>query len=194
MALSPRHTYRIIAGVLALLTVGVLATMAVVLLANRPPSPAAIAATMAALPSPTPTVTPTPTPVPTVPGVSAELLVCQREASREMSARDMVGAVNISDDHRFLVAWFSLDWPVNDLDSALAGVVMAFDVALDVWQGGCAVYDRVQVEVYDQRQGQQAHRLTVIGQMDDLLAWRDGRLGDRDLVTRLEVTQPQETP
>ena len=192
MALSPRHTYRIIAGALALLTVGLLVSMAVILLANRPLSPTAIAATMAALPSPTPTQTPTPTPVPTLPGVSAELLVCQREASREMQTRDMVGAVNISDDHRFLLTWFSLDWEVNDLDSALSGVVMAFDVALDVWEGGCAVYDRVQVEVYDQRQGQQTHRLTVIGQMDDLLAWRAGRLGDRDLVNRLEVAQPDD--
>jgi hypothetical protein len=194
MTLSPRHTYRIFAGVLALLTVGVLVSMVVVLLANRPPSPEAVAATMTALPSPTPTQTPTPTPIPTLAGVNEDLLVCQREAGREMQARDMVGAVNISDDHRFLLDWFSLGWEVNDLDSALAGVVMAFDVALDVWQEDCAVYDRVQVEVYDRRQDQQVHRLTVIGRMDDLLAWRAGRLTDRELVTRLEVTRPEEAP
>ncbi|MBL7198890.1 MAG: hypothetical protein ISS56_01940 [Anaerolineae bacterium] len=184
----PRRTYRTIIGVLALVTVGVLGCAAAVLIANRPPSPAALAATMTAMPSPTPTLTPTPTPAPTVPGVSSELLVCQSKAGYAMNDRRMVGAVNISDDHLFRLAWVSLDWEIEDLDDALPGVIMGFDVALDVWAEGCAVYDRVQIEVYERRDELQIHRMDVQAQMDDLIQWRAGGLNDQGLVARLLVT------
>jgi hypothetical protein len=165
--------------------------MSAVLIANRPLSPEAVAATLTALPSPTVTPPPTPTPIPTLPGVSSELLVCQRKAGRAMNARNMVGAVNISDDHLFLLNWLSLDWEISDLDDALPGVIMGFDVALDVWQRDCAVYDRVQIEVSERRGEEQTHQLTVQAQMDDLLKWRAGGLSDKELIARLKVTQPE---
>jgi len=190
----PKRTYRRIVGILVLVTIGILGVVGAVLLANRPPSPEAIAATLTALPSPTPPLTPTPTPVPTLPGVSGELLVCQREASRAMNARNMVGTVNISDDHLFVLTWLSLDWQVNELDDALPGVIMGFDVALDVWQRGSAAYDRVQVEVSDRRGERQVRRLVVQAQKDDLLKWRAGELNDKELIARLRVTRPASAP
>ncbi len=189
-----RRAYHIIVGTLSLITVVILGLVGLVLAVTRPPSASAIAATLTALPSPTSTLTPTPTPVPTLPGVTPELLVCQREASRAMNARNMVGAVNLSDDRLFLLKWISLDWQISNLDSALAGVIMGFDVALEVWKGECAVYDRVQIEVYDRRQEQQTHQLTVRVQMDDLLKWRAGELSDSAILARLQVIQAGEAP
>lgn len=186
---SPRRTFRTVVGILLLVTAGILGCIGIVLAVNRPPSGKAIAATLTALPSPTPTFTSTPTPVPTLAGVSDALLVCQREAGRAMDARNMVGAVNISEDHLFLMKWVSLDWQVDALDDALAGVIMGFDVALEVWKKGCAVYDRVQIEVYDRRGERQTHQFSVHAQMDDLLNWRAGELNDTDLIARLKVAQ-----
>lgn len=189
-----QRTYRIVVGVLALLVLGILGFIGVVLVMNLPPSPAEIAATLTALPSPVATLTPTPTPVPTLAGVTPELLVCQRDAGQAMNDREMVGAVNISDDHLFLLSWLSREWQIQDLDDALPGVIMGFDVALDVWDGGCAVYDRVQIAVYDRREEQQTLRLNVYASMDDLLKWRAGELGDSDLIARLQVQEPSSRP
>jgi hypothetical protein len=175
-------------GVLTLVTVSVIGCVGAVLIANRPPSPAALAATRAALPSATPTLTPTPTPIPTLPGVSDELLVCQSKAGRAMNDRQMVGAVNVSDDHLFRLAWVSLDGEIHGLEDALLGVFMGFDVALDVWQGGCAVYDRVQIEVYERHSHRQVRRLDIRAKMDDLIKWRAGELDDVALIARLQVT------
>jgi hypothetical protein len=102
--------------------------------------------------------------------------------------------VNISDDHLLLLTWLSLDWQVDELDDALPGVIMGFDVALDVWQRGCTVYDRVQVEVDDKRGERQVRRFVVQGQMDDLLKWRAGGLSDKELISRLQVIPPASAP
>jgi hypothetical protein len=189
-----KHTYRRIIGILALAFLSVLAVVGIVLVISRPPSPDAIAATMTALPSPTPTLTPTPTPIPTLSGVSNDLLVCQREIGRAMNARDMVGTVNLSDDHLLLLTWLSRDFQVDELDDALPGVIMGFDVALDVWQKECAVYDRVRIEVNERRGELQVRRLVVQAQMDDLLKWQAGELNDKELIARLQVTQVPDKP
>jgi hypothetical protein len=175
---------------LVLITVAVVAGTIAVIVTNLPPTEAEVAATLTALPTSLPTQTPTPTPVPTLAGVSQDLLVCQREAGRAMNARGMIGAANISGDHLLSVSWVSRDWQVRDLDDALSGVIMGFDVALEVWERGCAVYDRVQVDVYDGPGDKRVHRLTVRVPMDDLLEWRAGAFGDQQLIARLEVTQP----
>jgi hypothetical protein len=188
MTQSSKRMYRILVTALLVVIVGVLAVIGVVLALNRPPSEEAVALTLTALPTAVPTLTLTPTPVPTVPGVTEELLICQREASWAMRERDMVGAVNISDDHRFLLDWLSLDWEIKGLDDAIPGVIMGFDVALDLWEEGCAVYDRVQIDAYDRRGEMQVRRLTVQAQMDDLLRWRAGEMSDSALLARLEVT------
>jgi hypothetical protein len=186
--------YRVIVGVLLFIALGISIFVGVVLIVNRPLSAEEIASTAAALPNPTAPPTFTPTPVPTLPGVSEELLVCQRDAGFAMNERNLVGAVNISDDHLFLLSWISRDWMVNDLDDALPGVILGFDVALDVWQEGCAVYDRVRIDVWDRRAEEQMHQLTVQAQMDDLLQWRAGKLSDGELLARLQVTQPERAP
>jgi hypothetical protein len=184
---STEQTFQILVISLLAVTIVILGFVGVVLALNRSASARAIAATLTAMPSPAPPFDPTP--VPTLPGVNEELLVCQREAGQAMSAREMVGGVNISDDHLFLIKWVSLDWQVDALDDALAGVILGFDAAVDVWEQGCAVYDRVQVDVYDRRNEEQLHQLTVRVGMDDLLKWRAGELRDSDLIARLQVTE-----
>lgn len=185
-----KQTYRLVIGALALTALLVLIVVGVVIVASLPPSPEAMAATLTALPSPTPTVTPVPTAVPTVPGVSENLLVCQREVGRAMNVRNMVGTANVSDDHRLSIGWVSTDWVVQDLEDALSGIIQAFDVALAVWEQGCRVYDRVQVDVYDGPPEARVYRLTVRATMDDLLRWRAGEYTAQALVSRLEVIQP----
>jgi hypothetical protein len=179
-----------VVGALALVAVVIIVVTIVLVAASRPPSAEAIAATLTAMPTPTPTLTLTPTPIPTVPAVSGDLLLCQREAGKAMNARSMIGTVNISGDHLLLMQWVSTDWQIIDLEDALSGVIMGFDVALDVWQRGCAVYDRVQIDVYDGPGDKRAHRLTVNAQMDDLLKWRAGEYTDKELIARLQVTRP----
>lgn len=176
-----------------ILTLGfsiVLLFVGIVLIVNKPPSAEAIAATLAAMPTFTPFPTITPTPAPTLPNVTEALLVCQRDVGLAMHERGLVGAANISGDHLLLLSWVSLDWPVQDLDDALSGVIMGFDAAVEVWTGGCAVYDRVQIAVSDRRNDKQAHRLTVQANMDDLLAWQANKLSDKELLIRLQVTEP----
>ena len=107
-----------------------------------------------------------------------------------MNARSMVGAVTISGDHLMLLSWFSTKWAVRDLDDALSGVIMGFDVALELWEQGCAVYDRVQIDVYDGPRDKQTYRLTVQAPMDDLLRWHAGEFDDRELIARLQVLRP----
>jgi hypothetical protein len=106
-----------------------------------------------------------------------------------MYARQMVGAVNLADDRKITFVWVSQDWPVSNLDSALAGIMSSLDVSLEVWQEGCTVYDRVQIQVYDGEGTRQTHRLTVTAQMNDALDWRTGKMDDSALIARLEVEQ-----
>ena len=186
----PRNIYRIVIISLAAFAAVVVVVTVALLVASRPPSGKAIAATLTALPTLTATATPTPTPIPTVPAASEDTLLCQREAGQAMSARSMVGTVNISGDHLLWMTWVSTEWQVRDLDDALSGVIMGFDVALDVWQRGCGVYDRVQIDVYDGPGDSRTHRLTIRAPMDDLLKWRAGEFTDNQLVARLQVVTP----
>jgi hypothetical protein len=191
---ASERTYRLIVGILAGLIVATLILTGLALALNRPLSGRAIAATLTAAPVSARTETPAPTAVPTLPGVSPELLVCQRQAGQAMVARQMVGAVNLSDDRLLRLKWVSQDWPVSDLDSALAGVITGLDVALSLWEGTCNVYDGVQIEVYERQGDEQPLKLTVGAEMDDALKWRAGELTDRELLARLEVTRVDEAP
>jgi len=181
-----QRTYRVIVAILIGISVVALSLVAMALIVTRPPS-AQQAATLTAAARPRHTATPIPTPVPTLPGVSPDLLLCQRQAGQAMHARQMAGAVNLADDHRLTFQWVSQQWPVTDLNGALGGVISGLDVALEVWQNGCTLYDRVQIEVYDREYGQQVHRLTVVAQMSDALYWRTGEINDAELIARLEV-------
>jgi hypothetical protein len=191
---GPERTYRLIVSILTGLIIVTLILTGLALILNRPPSSQAIAATLTAAPDLAYTATPVPTAVPTLPGVSPELLVCQRQAGQAMIARQMIGAVNLSDDRLLRLKWVSLDWPVSDLDSALAGVILGLDVALAVREEACNVYDRVQIEIYDRQGTEQTHKLTVHAQMDDALKWRAGELNDRELLARLKVVRVNEAP
>ncbi len=182
--------FRAIVGILVLGFSIILLFVGVVLVANRPPSAKELAATLTALPSPTWAPTATPTPIPTIPGVTADLLACQRQAGIEMNERDLVGAVNISDDHLFRLTWVAHGWEINDLDDALPGVILGLDVALDVWQNGCAVYDRIQIDVWERSGERQSRRLSVQSHIDDLIAWRDKTITDQELIARLEIVAP----
>jgi len=174
-----QRTYRLI--VLSLIGISVVAVglVTTALIVTRPPTAQQAAATL--------TATPAPTPVPTLAGVRPELLLCQRQAGQAMHTRRMVGAVNLADDHRITFQWVSWDWPISDLNSALAGVMSSLDVALEVWQQGCTFYDRIEIEVYDREGNAQNHRLTVTAQMDDALRWRTGTLSDTAMLARLSV-------
>jgi hypothetical protein len=187
---QPERVYRVVVVALGAIALIVVVAVGIVFAASRPPTAAEIAATLTALPPPAAPQTPTPTPVPPVPGTSPELLVCQREAGQAMNERELVGAVNVSDDHRLLMNWVSTNAAIRDLDDALSGIILGFDAALEIWDQGCAVYDRVQIDVYDGPRDQQAHRLSVKAQIDDLLKWHAGEYRDQDLVARLEVARP----
>ena len=191
---GPERTYRLIVGILAGLIFVTLILVGLALVLARLPSRRATAARLTAAPSIAHTMTPAPTAVPTLAGVSAELLVCQRQAGQAMVARQMVGAVNISDDGLLRLKWVSLDWPVSDLESGLTGVIMGLDVALAVSEGTCDVYDRVQIEIYDRQGNEQTHKLTVYAHMDDALKWRAGELNDGELLARLEVVRADGAP
>jgi hypothetical protein len=180
-----QRTYRVIVLILVGISILAVSLVAAALIVTRPPSAQQVAATLTAA-SPRHAATPVPTPVPTLPGVSPELLLCQRQAGQAMHARQMTGAVSLADDRRLAFQWVSQEWPITDLDGALAGVMSSLDVALEVWQSGCTLYDRVQIEVYDREQGQQVHRLTVVAQMSDVLYWRTGEINDAELIARLE--------
>jgi len=182
-----QRTYRLIVLILSGISAVALALVAVAWTVTRPPSAQQVAATRTAVARPLRTATPQPTPIPTLAGVYPELLLCQRHAGQAMYTRKMVGAVNLADDSRVTFQWISREWPVSDLDSALAGVMSSLDVALEVWQEGCKVYDQVEIEVYDQAGGGQTHRFTVLARMDDVLSWRTGKLDDAALIARLEV-------
>jgi hypothetical protein len=184
---DPGRTYRLVVIVLAAITLVALILAGLALALTRPPSAQAIAATLTAQPAPA--WTGTPTPVPTLPGVTDALLVCQRQAVLAMNARQMVGAANLGDDGQLRLRWVSLDWPVAALDDAMPGVVLGLDAAAEVWEEGCAVYDRVWIEVYDRREDTQAHRLTVHARMDDLRRWRAGEIADGELLDQLETVQ-----
>ena len=181
--------FRMIVTILVLGFSIVLLFVGIVLIVNKPPSAEGIATTMAAMPSPTALPTVTPTPAPTLPSVTDTLLVCQRNVGFALHERNLVAAANISDNHLLDLYWVSLGWPIQDLDDALSGVVLGFDAAVEVWKDGCAVYDRVQVVVWDRRQGEQVRRLTVQANVDDLLAWQAGELSDKELIIRLQVTE-----
>jgi len=189
-ASQPERVYRVVIVALGAIALIVVVAVGVVFAASRPPTAAEIAATLTALPPPAATQTPTPTPVPPVPGASLELLVCQREAGQAMNERELVGAVNVSDDHQLLMNWVSTDAAIRDLDDALSGIILGFEAALEIWDQGCAVYDRVQIDVYDGPRDQQTHRLSVKAQIDDLLKWHAGEYRDQDLVARLETARP----
>lgn len=160
----------------------------VVVLLNRPPSADVLVATLAALPTQPPTATPTP--VITLPGVNDALLVCQRTVGFELNERHLVAAANLSDNHLLSLSWVSKDWPVNDLNDAVPGIVLAFDAAVEAWKNGCAVYDRVQIAVWDRRDGQPVRQLEAIAMIDDLLKWHNGEFGDQALLQRIEVIYP----
>jgi hypothetical protein len=183
-----QRTYRLIVLILVGISTVVLATVAAALMITRPPTAREIAATRTAA-HPQHTATPLPTPIPTLPGVSPELLLCQRQASQAVYARQMVGAVNLADDRRITFVWVSRDWPVSNLDSALAGVMSSLDVSLEVWQDGCTVFDWIQIQVYEGEGPRQAYRLTVTARMSDALDWRAGKIDDATLIARLEVDQ-----
>jgi hypothetical protein len=188
---QPERVYQLM--IIGLGTVALIVFIAVgaVFIATRPPTPQQVAATLTALPPPPATATPTPTPVPPVPGTSPELLVCQREAGRAMNERGLVGAVNLSGDHQLLMNWVSTDTAVFDLDDALPGIISGLRAVLEIWDQGCALYDRVEIDVYDGPRDRPIHRLSVKAQIDDLLKWHAGEYGEQELVARLEVVQPQ---
>jgi hypothetical protein len=182
-----QRTYRVIVLILVVISVVALSLVAAALIVTRPPSAQQVAATLTAAALPRYTATPIPTAVPTLPGVSPGLLLCQRQAGQAMHARQMAGAVNLADDRLLSVRWVSREWPVTDLNGALGGVMSSLDVALEVWQNGCTLFDRVQIEVYDREHGQEVRRLTVMAQMNDALRWRTGEINDAELIARLEV-------
>jgi hypothetical protein len=183
-----QRTYRLIVLILIGVSAVVLVTVAVALIVARPPTAQELAATRTAI-HPRHTATPLPTPIPTLAGTSPELLLCQRQASQAIYARQMVGAVNLAEDRRITFVWVARDWPVSNLDSALAGVMSSLDVSLEVWQSGCTIYDWVQIKVYDGKGARQTHRLTVTARMSDALHWRAGEIDDATLIDRLEVDQ-----
>lgn len=180
-------------AILAFLTMAnvmVLGSLGVLALGSHQPTAAEIMATLAALPTPTPTLLPTPTPFPTLPPVTVDCLVCQREAGMAMHAHQMVGAVQVTSDGRFELTWLSRDRPINSFDEAWAGITQAFIVALQTHDEKRCPFDQVRIEVWDERAQQRTFRLGVRVSITDLSAWRSGAIDDKQLVERLEIIYP----
>jgi hypothetical protein len=196
MSSSSRRIFILLTALLTAILVFALALAVLVWTVTRPLAPRAVAATRTAQP----TRAAPPTPIPTLAAVSEELLVCQRQVGLAMNARKMAGAANLAADRELRLRWVSMDWAVDTLDDALPGVVLGLDAALDAWEEGCTLYDRVQIEVYDRRKPEdsgraeerQVLRLTVRAGIDDLLQWRAGEIGDRELLDRVEVVRADE--
>jgi hypothetical protein len=186
---TARRTYRWIVLLLVGISAVTLALVVTSVLVTRPPTVRRASATRTVAARLRPAATPAPTPVPTLPGVRPSLLLCQRQAGQAMQARDMAGAVNLADDRQITFRWVSPAWEISSLDSALAGVISSLDVALEVWQDGCTLFDRVQIEVYDREGQAQVHRLRVTAQMSDVLRWRAGEIDDAVLLGRLAVVR-----
>jgi hypothetical protein len=184
-----RRTFRWIVLILVGVSAVTLALVVTSVLMTRPLTARQANATLTVAARLRYTTTPVPTPVPTLPGVRPELLLCQRQAGQAMQARGMAGAVNLSDDRQITFHWVSPASKISGLDSALAGVISSLDVALEVWQDGCTVFDRVQIEVYDREGQAQIHRLRVTAQMSDALRWRAGEIDDAALLGRLAVVR-----
>ena len=194
---APRRTFAILIAVLAATLLLALALAFGVWTLLHPP------AADGAQQLPAQTASPTPrhqNGVPTLAAVTDELLVCQRQVARALNARQLAAAAALLDDRTLRLRWVSMDWTVDTLNDALPGVILGLDAALEAWQEGCAVYDRVEIEVYDRRPVErgnrteegQIHQLTVQATLDDLLDWRAGTIGDRELLDRLEVTRTGE--
>jgi hypothetical protein len=183
---------RLIIGLSGLIALIVLTIVGTVLLRLAMPPPDAPPVTQTVAPPAQEEALPAPTPAPTMSGISDEMLVCQRELGQAMNARNLVGAVNLSDDRALHMTWVSTEWSVRGLQDAVPGIIASLDAALEVWDQGCAIYDRVEIEVYDGPRDAQVHRLTVRLSADDLLQWRAGALQDHELLLRLGVIRPSD--
>lgn len=168
------------------------ALLVFIIQSNRPLTTAELAATLAALPtsSPTPTSTPTPWPTPIPP--SEKSLVCQREAAEALYRLGLAGSVHITPDGRLDITLHSRAPAVERFADVREEVWTAFELALALTEEDCALFDQLWVNVLDTRWDPPRPRVTVLAQLDDLEAWRQGRIIDAELVARLQVQSPRD--
>lgn len=166
------------------------ALLAFLIQSNRPLSTAELAATLAALPTETPTPTPTPTPWPTPIPPTDLSLVCQREAGEVLYRLGLAGSIHVAPAGRLDITLHSRAPAVERFADAKEDVWTAFEIALALQEGGCSLFDQLQVIVLDTRWSPPRSQVTVLAQLDDLQAWQQERIIDAELIARLQVDSP----
>lgn len=166
------------------------ALLASLIQSTHPPSTAELAATLAALPTQTPTPAPTPTPWPTPIPPTDLSLVCQREAGQVLNRLGLAGSIHVAPAGRLDITLHSRAPAVERFADAKEDVWTAFEIALALQEGGCALFDQLQVIVLDTRWSPPRSQVRVLAQLDDLEAWQQERIIDAELIARLEVDSP----
>ena len=157
---------------------------------NRPLTTTELAATLAALPTDAPTPTSTSTPWPTPIPPSEKSLVCQREAGDALYRLGPAGSVHLAPGDRLDVNLHGRASAVERFADAKEDVWTAFEIALALQKGGCALFDQLQVIVLDTRWSPPRSQVRVLAQLDDLEAWQQERIIDAELIARLQVDSP----
>jgi len=157
---------------------------------SRPLSTAELAATLAAQPTHTPTLAATSTPWPTPILSTEQSLVCQREAGDALYRLGLAGSVHLAPSGRLDITLHSRAPAVERFADAKEDVWTAFEIALALHKGGCALFDQLQVKVLDTRWSPPRSQVRVLAQLDDLAAWQQERIIDAELIARLQVESP----
>jgi acylphosphatase len=157
---------------------------------NRPLTSAELAATVAALPTHTPTPTPTSTPWPTPVPATESSLLCQRQAGDALFNLGLAGSVHVAPNGRLDVYIHGRAPAVDRFAHAQEEVWTAFEIVLALQDQGCGTFEQMQVAVLDTRWNPPRARVKVQAQLDDLIAWKQGRIIDAELMARLQVESP----
>lgn len=166
------------------------ASLAFLIQNNRPLKTAELAATLAALPTNTPTLTPTSTPWPTPIPPSEKSLVCQQQVGDALYRLGLAGSAHLAPSSRLDLYLHSRASAVDRFADAKEEVWTAFEIALALQEEGCALFDQLQVTILDARWNPPRSRVTVLAQLDDLEAWRQGHIIDAELIARLQIESP----
>jgi acylphosphatase len=166
------------------------ALLVVLIQSNRPLTSAELAATVAALPTNTPTPLPTPTSWPTPVPATEDSLLCQREAGDALYELGLAGSVHVAPNGRLDLYVHGRAPAVERFADAQEEVWTGFEIVLALQDQGCGAFEQMQVSVLDTRWDPPRARVKVLAQLDDLIAWKQGRIIDAELMARLQVESP----
>jgi hypothetical protein len=100
------------------------------------------------------------------------------------------GSIHVAPAGRLDITLHSRAPAVERFADAKEDVWTAFEIALALRKGGCALFDQLQVIVLDTRWSPPRSQVRVLAQLDDLEAWQQERIIDAELIARLQVDSP----